>query len=196
MAKSKVRQSKFIWAASVIVLIIAGYFVYQYVATQINKRDFIQARAAIDAVYVDIVAKVGQPDNSKRTNDCSRPSEEFEQGPLSCSVATDFIYGVDNEEQANQLFKQIQGVIAMHSDQFKPTKPLSGAIADTLVVNTYYHSTLDYYQNAHGLLCVSSYIYDTPREINLSIKNSDKKSFEAGIACSGSAKSQYYSLDQ
>jgi hypothetical protein len=195
MAKTKTKNIRFVWFLGVAALIIVGFLVYQYISTQLNKRDFQQARAAIDTIYADIVARVGQPDNSKRTNDCSRPSEEFTQGPLSCSVGTDFIYGVDNEQQANQLFKQIQAIIAAHPELFKSTKPLSSSITDTLVVNTYYHSAEDYYSRGGNMDCFNKYIYDTPREIDLSVINPSQKPLQINIDCSDWAKAQYYPLE-
>ena len=158
-----------------------------------NERDFAQARAAIDTVYADIVAKVGQPDNYKRTNNCSRPSQEFGQGPLSCSVGTDFIYGVNDETQANTLFKQIQSVISQHPELLKPTKPLSTSIKDTLVVNDYYHDTQDYYEGGN-IACFAKYSFDTPREIDLITANPLKKPMEVNINCVNEAKNQYYPL--
>ena len=177
-----------------IVLVVAGFFVYQRIALELNRQGFKQARSAIDTVYADIVAKVGPPDNSKRVNDCSRPNEEFDQGPLSCSIGTDFIYGVSDQNQANDLFKQIQGVIAQHPSLFHLTQALDTSIKDTLVVNTYYHSAQDYYNTA-GMDCSIKYTYDTAREIDLSINDPTKKSFEVNIDCSGWAKAQYYPLN-
>src|SRR6185437_976480 len=81
-----------------LIAVVALGFAYHSYSVWANEKQFSQARSAIDTIYADIVNKVGHPDNFKRTNDCSRPSQEFTQGPLSCSVGTDFIYGVDNEQ--------------------------------------------------------------------------------------------------
>jgi hypothetical protein len=178
-----------------IVFAVAGFFVYQKIALELNRRGFQQARSAIDTVYGDIVAKVGPPDNSKSINDCSRPSEEFDQGPLSCSVGADFIYGVSDHNQANNLFRQIQGVIAQHPSLFHLAQALDTSIKDTLVVNTYYHSAQDYYKMG-DMDCSIKYSYDTPSNTYLSLKGSDsKKAFYVAIGCSDWAKAQYYPLN-
>ena len=178
-----------------IVLVVAGFFVYQRIALELNRQGFKQARSAIDTVYADIVAKVGPPDNSKRVNDCSRPNEEFEQGPLSCAVNTDFVYEVSDEQQANDMLGQVQGVINQQSSLLQAAKPLSGSIKDTFVARTYYHTTIDYYRTKQKMNCEVSFIYDTPSEIDLQIKNPRGLPLEIGIGCSDFAKAQYYPLN-
>ncbi len=185
---------KFASTALFLLILVAGFFVYQRIALEMNEHAFQQARVTIDTIYADIASRVGKPDNFKRTNDCSRPSQEFEQGPLSCSVDTDFIYGVTDEQAANALFKQIQGVISLHKDLIEPIKPLDNSIKDTLVVNSYYHSAEDYYKTS-SMDCSVKYTYSTPREIDLSITDSTKKPLEINIVCSDWAKAQYYPLD-
>ena len=79
LALSKLRGSLF-WVRThkiyslliLIVLLIAGIFVYEKVALELNRLAFKSAQHAIDTVYEDIVKGVGQPDNSKATNECSR----------------------------------------------------------------------------------------------------------------------------
>ena len=191
-AKSRIvwpKEHKLLSLLILVVLGVVSFFVYQRVALELNKRDFQQARAAIDKVYADIVTQVGRPDNSKRVNDCSRPDQEFGQGPLSCSVGIDFIYGVNNELDADTLFKKIQAVIGSHGD-LKPTKALDDSIHDTLVVNSYYHSAQDFY-SVSDINCSVKYTYDTPRETFLSI-NSNLKTFYVSLGCDGAARASYY----
>lgn len=173
-----------------IVLLVVGIFVYERVALELNKRAFARARTAIDTVYADIVAQVGQPDNSKRSSFCSRPNQTFGQGPLSCNVDTSFIYGVANEDQANVYLKKIQIVINNHKN-FKLSKLLSPAITSLPVVNSIYSSATDYYKTA-GMECIVSYWYDTPRQINLVIKDQSKKSIEISLGCDDLARAMYY----
>lgn len=183
------------WATLVLTLTFLGvaFWGYQAYSQYNNEKSFKDARAAIDTIYADVIDKVGAPDNYKRTNDCSRPSGVYEDGPLSCSVGTSFIYGLNNQVEANSLFKLIQKTVADHQDLFKPSQPLATGIEDTLVVNTYYHSALDRF-NVGGMNCVIKYVFDTDREIDLEVSNPSKKPLQINIGCSDFAKKEYYPL--
>lgn len=189
---SRIRAHKILFLLFIITLLLAGVFIYQKVAQELNKRAFQQARTAIDSVYSDIVTQVGQPDNSKRNNFCSRPNREFEPGPLSCDVSTSFIYGVEDEDQANAYLKKIQAIISTHSS-FKNTKALTSSLKASQVVNSVYHTSDDNYRIS-GIDCVVSYVFNTPREINLTLMDKNKKGFEVSLSCFSDARSQYYPL--
>jgi hypothetical protein len=187
------RDHKLISLLVIIALLVGGYFVYEAVVLRMNKHDFEQARAAIDVVYADIVSRVGQPDNYKKINYCARAHQEFTPGSISCDSDTSIIYSVDNENEANSVFKRIQKIINSNSSLLKPTSVPDTSLKDSLVVDSAYHAASDKYRS-HGLSCIANYIYDTPREIDLSIKDKDKKPFEVTIGCYGPARQAYYSL--
>ncbi len=188
-----IRRHKFLSLFCVIVLLVIGVFVYEKVALELNRLAFKSAQHAIDTVYADIAAKVGQPDDYKVSNDCSRSNVEFGQGPLSCYVGTSFIYGVVDQSEATSQFKTIQVLVGLHKDLFKPTKNLSSAITSTLVVDSYYYSAQDFY-SVKNLDCTIKYIYDTPREIDLAIKDTSKKPFQVNVDCYGPARDGFYPL--
>jgi hypothetical protein len=190
---SWVKSHKLVSVLVVLFVLVLGIGVYLRVALEINKHNFAQARKNIDTIYADIVAKVGQPDNSKRTNTCSQHNTEFRVEPRVCDVSTDFIYGVANENDANSMLKKIQGVIATHADLFKPTKPLAASIQDILAVSSYYHVAADSYKSA-SLGCDVNYIFDTPTETTLDINNKANKPFEISMGCNGQANRPYYPL--
>lgn len=189
-----IRGHKIISLLLFIVLPVAGFFVYEKVALELNKRAFVHARAAIDTVYADIVAQVGPPDNSKRVIECSTSHVTFGQGPISCSVDTDFIYGVSDEGEAVALFRKIQAVISKNK-QFKPTKALSLTITDQTVVNSAYHTASDEF-SLDGLQCIVNYVFDTPREIFLTINDNSKKPLQVVIGCHGITRAMYYPNNQ
>jgi hypothetical protein len=191
------RKHKTISALLILFILILGLSVYQAVALRTNKHNFEQARVAIDTVYADIVTKVGPPDNYKRTNECSRPNQEFGQGPLSCDVSSEFIYGVEDEQQANNLLKQIQDSTRNHPSLLKPVAPLSSSIPSKFVANTYFHTAVDRYKTASGMGCTVKYAYDTPLETPLKlIRSSNNKTFYVTLGCLDWAKSQYYPLHE
>jgi hypothetical protein len=198
MANAKTKKSgpSWIWRHKLLsligLLIIAAgaYAAYNHIQTSNNKRDFQQARAAIDSVYDDAIRNVGKPDNAEEKSSCTRPNQEFTQGVLTCDVNVKFVYGLESESQANDYYIKIQKLIGKHN--FRPSKELGTSVKDSLVIDTTYHSSHDYYTNS-GLGCEASYIYDTPSQTDLAIK-SNKHPLEVLLSCSGKAKQQYYRL--
>jgi cbb3-type cytochrome oxidase subunit 3 len=187
-----VRNHKFFGLLILLILSVAVFWSVRTYQKHQNKVAFQQARAAIDEIYADIVAKVGQPADSRNENECSRPNQEFTQGPLSCAVGTSFIYAVGDRDEAIQKYKDIQSVIKSRPDLLKPDGPWSTAIGDELVVNTYYHSALDKFKTLSGMQCFNKYVYDTPREMDLTT-NSDH-SLQIYMDCSEFARQQLYPL--
>ncbi len=188
-----VKKHKITSAVLLILILVGGFFVYQRVVLELNKRAFAHARAAIDTVYADIVSQVGVPDDSKTIELCTQRYQEFTgYSDTTCHIDKSFIYGVVDKTDANILFKKIQSIINSNS-QFKPTRSPASSITDSLAVNTYYHAASDKYK-ASGLDCVVNYVYDTPREIDLGIKDKNKKPFEITVGCYGPARQAYYPL--
>lgn len=184
---------KWAWLLLIFFILIIAFFTYHGYSQYADKKKFEQARADIDTIYADIVAKIGPPDNSKKVNDCSRPNQVFEQGPLSCSVGTSFIYGVADENGANEILKMIEIIVGEKPKVFKPVKSLANKLSDTLVVNSYYHIASDKYTDS-GLDCVLSYVFDTPREIDLALKDDARKPLQINVDCTGRAKKEYFPL--
>lgn len=189
------RTHKLASIALVLVLLVVGFFVYEKVALEFNKRAFAQARTAIDAVYADIVKDVGQPDDYDRSSSCSIYEGLFgDEGPISCNIDTSFIFGVNNQEGAEVQFKKIQEAVKQHK-KFKLSKPLSLTITSQGVVNSVYHTASDEFL-VSGLPCIINYVYDTPREIFLKVKDQTKKPLQIVIGCHGIARNYFYSKSQ
>lgn len=194
MARAKTKSSKkwLLYLIAAVILIVAGFVLYHKHATAANKKNFQDARATIDNIYYDAIKQIGPADNAQISSSCSRSHVEFSKGELSCDINTNFIYGVSDESESNDLMHKVQSTISTFSD-FKPSKSLSLSIKDSLVVDSIYHIATDSY-TSHGLKCTVNYIYDTPRETDLRLKSSNQKPFEVTIGCSGPAKQQYYRL--
>jgi hypothetical protein len=191
----KSRRSKWlIYSILFLILLVSGYKVYDHFSIAANKRAFQNARAAIDNIYFDSIKQLGPADSAEASSDCSRTYKEFTgYTDLTCEVDTRFIYAVVNESEASGIFKKVQAIISQKDSVMKPSQAMASSIKDSLVVSTVYHSASDTYK-INGLSCTVNYIYDTPREIDLSIKNPNMKPFEITIGCSGPAKQQYYRL--
>jgi len=160
---------------------------------ELNKRDFQRASRAIDSIYAEIVSQVGQPDNTKRSQTCSRTYQEFSgYGPPNCDVDIEFTYGVASLSGANKIYKSIQYIVT--HDSLKSVSPLSSKITRTLISDKYYSEAQDNYV-FNSLNCTSKYVYDTPQDTFLTLKtNKDLKSLYVVLGCSGAARQQYYPL--
>lgn len=189
---SWLRTHKLASVALVLILLVVGFFVYEKVALELNKRAFQNARTAINAVYADIVKNVGPPDNNKHESSCSRPSQVYGQGPLSCDVRTSIIYGLSDKDQANTIFKTVQ--ITMNQNKKFKSVMLEPDISSLPVGNSIYTSATDRYKMGGGIDCTMSYWYDTPRQTDLVINDKNKKTFEIILNCNGWARTEFYSM--
>lgn len=174
-----------------IVLLVAGFFVYQKVATELDRRAFANARIAIDEVYAVIVKEVGEPDNSKFVSECSEGYSGAYNPVTACSVGTEFIYGIASRDDYLNKVGEIRTVILKHKT-FKPIeRPLSNIDVNP-AVSTEINSELDSY-SISGLLCSVKYTFDIPHETFLSLKSSDgKKLFYITMGCSSKTRTAYY----
>ncbi|PJE65372.1 hypothetical protein COU91_02030 [Candidatus Saccharibacteria bacterium CG10_big_fil_rev_8_21_14_0_10_47_8] len=174
---------------AVLVLLGGSFFAYQNYAKWQDKHKFEQAQTSINELYSEIVAKVGQPDNYKKTNSCSRPNLKFEQGPLSCNVGVDILYGVDNIQAATNIFSTIQNGIVKESSSFV-------RIADSKDKGSLPSSTVssdNYKDSKSGMECTIKYAYDSPFDTFLTLnKESTSKPLFISIGCYASAKKGYY----
>ena len=176
-----------------VIIAIACYFTYQNISLNRNRIAFQNAQADINDTYADIIKKLGQPDNHRIFNFCSRPSQEFEQGPLSCYLNIDFIYGVKNYQQALGLNDQIRTVI-QKSPTISQTNAPPSDIHITPAPSTYSDSNLYWYKTKRGLYCTYGYAYDNPEKTHLELKDKNKKSFYVTLGCSGDARKEYFNI--
>jgi hypothetical protein len=195
MASPKTKRSRrskwLIYSILFLILLVSGYKVYDHFSIAANKRAFQNARAAIDNIYFDSIKQLGPADNAEASSSCKRDHVEFGTGQLSCNVGINFIYGLNNESEANMKMSTVQKLI--QKSMLKPTMLLSAELKDSTVTTSYFHTATDSYQ-LNGLDCTASYIYDTPQLTSLSVKRSSQKQFEIVMGCSGPAKQQYYRL--
>jgi hypothetical protein len=188
-----IRCHRFFSLVILLIIFLVGFLGFEAYQSHQNKVAFQQARVAIDQVYGDIVAKVGPPADSRQINTCSRHHQEFEEGPLSCAVGTSFIYAVNDRDDATQKYKAVQNVIKDKPDLLKPDGKFSTSISDELLITTYYHSAYDNLKSKDGMECSSKYVYDTPREMDLTV--SSPHALEIYIVCSDEARKQLYPLN-
>lgn len=178
-------------SVALIILVLALCYLplHAYRGYADNKK-FRHTKIAMDAVYADIVTHLGQPDNVKSRSGCFK--SHGLRNHISCSLETDFIYGLSTSDQAEVILHQIQKTIS--PKQFKPTKKLSAGLTDSLVFDTYYHGAMDTYRGPYGIDCSIKYSFDTPDEVNLSLRDPSLKPLEIFFVCSADSSSAIYPL--
>lgn len=79
-------RDKFLWflLTAGIVLIVGGTIFGGIVAYE--KWQFNKAEKALDSLYADIVAELGQPINVEKDKSCGYSSAKFNKGRLACRV--------------------------------------------------------------------------------------------------------------
>lgn len=176
-----------------LLLLALGFFIYEKAALELNKRAFIGARHTIDIVYADIVKDVGQLNNSLTINECSRSHLELSDGPLSCSVNTEFVYGVADKNESDKLMSKIKASVAKHAASFKPTAPPKSEISVSPSVHDVSDSEVGYY-SAAGLFCTIKYVFDTPEDLDIRLQNSNAMPFAVNVSCSSKARDVFYPI--
>ena len=94
--------SVFILIAVVGIGIYSGLILYE-------KQQFNKAEKALDSLYVDIVAELGEPVSYEKDKSCSRSSAKYSSGRLSCSIEYRLSYGEgDLTALANKFYSAAQ----------------------------------------------------------------------------------------
>ena len=75
-----------------------------------EKKQFALAEKEIDALYAQIVEKIGKPDQEKKEKSCDRPNLKFEKGPLSCFTAMYLLYENKDFQDSNDIMKKVSGL--------------------------------------------------------------------------------------
>ena len=162
------------------LLLLSVYLLIHAYRGWADTRRLHASRAAIDTIYSDVSAKLGQPDDLRATNTCTKQSS-LGQDYILCSVETDFIYGSANQDQANILMAQIQKVVAS-AHVFKATSKPAASLSNDPVVDSFAHDATDTYRGPYGSACNVKYSFATPDEVDLSLR-SNLQPFEVFITC-------------
>lgn len=175
---------------TLLIIVGGGFVFYRQYSGPADKQKFEQAQASIDALYADIVAKLGEPNNYESTQSCGRPNQKFEQGPLSCSVGIGFVYALSSEDNPISLFTKIDGVISLKNDIFR--------FNDASTVNDLAPPVIikEYLSVKSGMKCRVKHAYSSPPDIHLELieGGSGENPFYVGISCGSKAKSEYYPI--
>jgi len=103
----------------VLVVVLAGFLwqrhradaARQEQAFQADKAQFARLEAEMKSAYTAMLAVAGQPLKHGDDKSCTRATAQPHKGQLTCNVAYNFIYGVDDVNQAYDLSAKLSAAV-------------------------------------------------------------------------------------
>ena len=191
----RVKSNKALIIIVLLVGLVGAFAAYQQYSIWADKQKFEKAQASIDALYADIVASVGEPDEVLRTQTCGHSARKYETGPLGCGDYLYFVYGVSNNEPATKL---VQKVIYELKRQDSLEVTFSNEESNLPFIsldNSKPHQEvgLDFTNIKSKLQCSLRSTYDYNNSSNHSIATSNSgENLSFIVACQGDAKAEHY----
>ena len=174
-----------------LLLLVLSYFVYDRVATELNKRAFQQAGIAMVEIYNNVAEEVGDPDDSNGSKSCGGFLGVYGEGPISCYLNTNFIYPIKDKQQADQIRERIQTIVKQRELLIPQSSPSSSP--NLTQAESASAPVTDYFNTKNGIQCTIDYIFDPTFNSRLELKDSiNNKQFYISLSCSGPARAKYF----
>ena len=162
------KKHKWLTSLAVFALVVIGVAAYYKISLELNRRAFEQASQAIDTIYADIVKEIGPPDDHRNSKECSQSYSGPYNLVTSCGVHVDFIYSVDDKEQADDKLRKIRSIVENRPDLIRPVSmPESDIVTTPAPGNSNLNTSINYYKSNGGILCIFKYVYDSPEQTYL-----------------------------
>lgn len=174
---------------SVLGLLVVGVLVYFGLIWR-EKAQFAQAEKEIDALYAQIVERVGKPDQEKKEKSCDRPNLKYKKGPLSCSVTVYALYDNSDFVRAGKLMSTIS---SLSSSALRPGSATT--IGQMGFVTPDRTNSQVFFQSvnlAPGLSCSISYDFAASQQDEFTL--SGPSGVEIGVGCNRSAILEYFPM--
>lgn len=113
-APTESTKKRVVWAVLAVVLIaVVGLLLYRNHQTNVkfaaDKSKFSQTETSMQRTYDKFKQVAGEPAESAEEKNCGHTSVEFGSGPLFCQVIRSFYYGVDSEEEGQNIQVKLVG---------------------------------------------------------------------------------------
>lgn len=170
------------------VLVVSGILIWFGLVWR-EKQQFSQAEQEIDALYAQIVEKVGKPDQEKKEKSCGYSSRVYGKGPRSCSVSQQINFSVSSVSEANNRMLSVLRLsggtyLQQFGDKNRNRFLELGLYRTKQIIDQDYKDLGD-------LVCNLSYEFPIV-ESATGLRNSDPKSLSVLIHCGGSAMIEHY----
>ena len=186
MTKPKIKKI-LIYGVLAVAAIGAGTYIF---LIQREKAQFNQAEKEIDALFAQIIEKVGKPDQEKKEKSCDRPNLKFDKGPLSCSIDRYLLFSNKDASSATEILKKVS-VLGNGNLRLGSAATTGVAFSD----NIQRSGDQRFFQNLEShttLSCNLSYTYPADEQ-NIFTVNS-QGAIIIGLGCYSSAMVEHYPL--
>lgn len=175
-----------------VAAVILGVATYIFLI-QREKTQFAQAEKEIDALYAQIVEKVGKPNQEKKEKSCGYASRVYEKGPRYCNINSYLIYSDTKAENANSLMKAISTNIGVSPKDHLARK-------DVVDFSQYQGVGLDQIfsdnlRTSSTKNCSIGFTYPVLPSLAAPIKPTGTENLLISIHCGGSAISEYFPVE-
>ena len=155
-----------------------------------EKQQFAQAEKEMDALYTQIVQKVGKPNQEKKERSCGYASRELGRGPRSCSIARYFLYEGRSADESNEIVKDILSISGGTYLQSFGDKSVNSFVH---MGNYRTDQRLDQdFRDTIGLVCNLGYIFPVLEVPGNTFKPTTAENLQISITCSASAMAEYF----
>lgn len=188
MTRPKIKK---ILIYGVLAVAIIGAAIYIFLI-QREKAQFNQAEKEIDALYAQIVEKVGKPDQEKKEKSCGYASRVYGKGPRSCSVSTYMLFENKSNLDSNAMMAIIaESIKITPSDNLAREEVTSFTPYDQHRFNQTFGDDL---QSSSKKNCSISFSYPVMPYLSAPIKPTQKENLLISLGCGGPAIAEHYPL--
>lgn len=155
-----------------------------------EKRQFSQAEKEMDALYAQIVEKVGKPDQEKKEKSCGYASRVYDRGPRSCWVGMYGLFENIDSAKANDIMKQAGDVSGVKpKDRLARSAVLDFSSPGVSASDQEFGAGLDI---SSSKSCVLDFVYPLSDHSSYGFATSNTKDLLVSLHCSGDAMVEYF----
>ena len=174
----------------VLATLIVGVLVYFGLIWR-EKKQFALAEKEIDALYAQIVEKIGKPDQEKKTKSCGYASRVYGKGPRGCSVTQRLLYESSGLGESNKIMVD---VLKLSNGTYLQTFGDKSKNRFTDQENrTDQHISQDY-RDIGDLSCGISYYFPVVKEFSDDFEPRALENLQIEISCGGPALAEYFPI--
>jgi hypothetical protein len=190
MTRPKIKK---ILPYGVLAVAVIGAVTYLFLI-QREKAQFNQAEKEIDALYAQIIEKVGKPDQEKKEKSCGYASRVYGKGPRSCSVSKYFLYENKDATQSNIITEDVKKLSGNAPLQRFGDKSINKFIEYDKTHKTNDQQLSQGYSDIGNLVCNLRYSYPEIELFSNIFKSKHGTNLQISITCSGPAMAEHYQL--
>lgn len=186
MTKPKLKKI-LVYGVLAVTLIGAATYIF---LIQREKSQFVQAEKEIDALYAQIVEKVGKPNQEKKETSCGYASRVYGKGPRSCTVSHSVLYTGYDHEKSNQALHGFSSYLGteLYDDLVRENKNQFTEDSDRSLDQNFSQKL----STKTILNCSIQYKYPVRPSVFNDFSNLQNENLAIYISCGGPALAEYF----